>query len=171
MARPRIKPEFTEKDLGKHPLLDSNFVINYKALSVSKKYVELESIKSSDGIVEIGNVVKNEVSFTVDADSFTKVFNKSAYRIHMMSLSSRAKELCFWLIYELDCGKDYIWLNKKRYMTECNVSLNTMLAAIKDLVRDVILIPSAVKDVYWINPLFFFNGSRLEKYKEYAVKV
>ena len=55
-------------------------------------------------------------------------------------------------------------------MEECNVSINTTEEAIKELIKASIIIPTVVKGVYWINPRFFFKGSRIEKYKDYLTE-
>lgn len=167
MARKKIKPEFTEQELGKNPLVDKNFTINTRKLKRSKKVIELESVrKDEDNIVTYGDTINYETIYTIEAENFTKVFTKAAYRLHIMNLSSRARDLYLWLIYELDPGKDYLWLNEERIRTELNVSYNTLKGALQDLIKEIIIVESAIKGVYWINPLFFFNGSRLDKYQD-----
>lgn len=168
-GRPKKKPDFTEKQLGVNPLTE-NFTLKCRDVLDTKVYVEIDKITSSEGVVMTGKSVKNQYCFTVEQEQFTKVFNKSAYRLHIMSLSPKARDLYLWLIYEIDCGKDYIWVNKERYMEELNVSVNTINSAIQDLIASIVIVPSAIKDVFWINPLFFFNGNRLEKYKDKIIK-
>jgi hypothetical protein len=83
-----------------------------------------------------------------------------------MALTGRAKELYLWVMYELDKNEDFVWINVQRYMEECNVSsMTTYRDTVKDLQKSLIISPTTIKDVYWINPLFFFNGNRLEKYE------
>ena len=83
-----------------------------------------------------------------------------------MALSSRARDLFLWITYELDSGKDFLWINKVRYMKECTVSLNTYKESILDLTTAGVITPTVYHDTYWINPLFFFNGDRIKKYQD-----
>ena len=43
-------------------------------------------------------------------------------------------------------------------------------AAIEELVNNLVLAPSLVKNVYWINPRLFFSGNRMKKYPNYITK-
>jgi hypothetical protein len=161
------KPIFTEQDLGLNPIVTGNdFQIRFRELKHSKSYIDVEE---ATGKV-ISTADTSEI-YSVEVEKFTKVFNRSAYRVHIMSLPSRARDLCFWLIYEAEAGKDYVWINKNRYMEECDISLNTFKAAVSDLIKAIVIVPTAVPQVYWINPLFFFNGNRLEKFKDKLVNV
>jgi hypothetical protein len=161
------KPLFTELDLGMNPIVTGqDFQIRFRELSHKKTYTDVEA-----GTGKLISSVDTDEVYSVEVEKYTKVFNRSAYRIHIMALPSRARDLYLWLIYEADPGKDYIWINKQRYMEECDVSLNTYKAAVSDLIKSIVIVPSAVTQVYWINPLFFFNGNRLQKFKEKLVNV
>jgi hypothetical protein len=164
MGRKRITKEFEVADLGKNPFTQENFAIHVRTITTKKRIYESdvydEEIKQSATVVEI------KTNHHVEAETYTKVFTRSAYRLHIMALSSRAKDLYLWLIYEVENGDDHLVLNKKRYMEEASVSTTTLKGAIQDLHRMLILSPTVVENVYWINPLFFFKGSRIEKYKD-----
>jgi hypothetical protein len=167
MPKKKLKPSFKEQDLGRNPLVDKNFTINARTIKRVKRVVELESIRKDEEIVTYGEPANYETIYTVESENFTKVFTKAAYRLYIMNLPSRARDLYLWLIYELDPGKDYLWINEERVRLELNVSYNTLKGAMQDLIKDVVIVESAIKGVYWINPLFFFNGSRLDKYKDF----
>lgn len=169
MAKRKFKPVFKQEDLGKNPLIDKNFTISTRKIKKTKKVVEVDTIKNEDEIITYGEPVNYETLYTVEYENFTKVFTKAAYRIHIMNLPSRARDLYLWLIYELEPSKDYLWINEERVRQELNISYNTLKGAIQDLIKEVVIVESAIKTVYWINPLFFFNGSRLDKYKDNIV--
>jgi hypothetical protein len=171
MGRKKLKPDFTEKEMGTHPVLSSDFHIKYKVILHKKKYVATEEIKVEEDCVLIGNTIEQQSHQKIEADTYSKVYNKSDYRLYISSLPKRAKELYLWIIYELDCNKDYVWINRERYMMENDVSKNTTTEAINDLVKANVLFISTIQSVYWVNPYFFFSGNRLEKYKNYLLKI
>lgn len=130
-------------------------------------HVKGEWFKINEYINEknINDIVSSYCNFLFNDSNYTKIYTCSKNRKHIMKLSTRAKELYLWLIYELEKNEDYVWINVDRYMEECDISSTTTYQnTIKDLQKFGVICPTVVKDVYWINPLFFFNGSRIEKY-------
>lgn len=102
----------------------------------------------------------------VEVTGYSKIFLSSERRIIKCNLSLRGKELILWLIDELESGKDYVWINKERYMKENKISsLNTYKCAINECIRYGFISNTIIKDVYWINPDFMFRGDRVKKYK------
>lgn len=96
---------------------------------------------------------------------YAKVYATSTHRKIINNLDPCSKELFLWLIYSIEHGSDYIWLNIKRYMEECSVSRNTYKKALEQLIRYGMLVPTGIyNDTYWINPRYFFKGSRVNKY-------
>lgn len=150
------KPKFTVEDLGYNPFLNS--------LQIPvRKIIDTKSYKLDEGVL-INNQIKLEYT------PFTKVFNTSEHRIIVNNLSDKSQRLYLWIIYEIEAGKDYLWVNIDRYMEEQNIkSINTVKNALQELVRYGILNMTVVKNVYWINPDFFFNGNRISKFKQNLV--
>jgi hypothetical protein len=148
-----IAPTIKEDKLGSNPFL--------KDLSVP-----VNKVKSEDRFKQDGEEwYKGEYEF--DADVYCKVFSDSTRRKAMAKLSARGKDLLLWLIYEADKGKGYLWINKDRYMQECGItSMNTYRSALNDLLANDYLIRSAILNVFWINPSFFFNGNRIKAFPE-----
>lgn len=106
------------------------------------------------------------ISLTVEEDEatepFCRVFTDDKLRARMGKLTPRGKDLLWWLIYEVEEGKDWVELDKKLYMEECGVStMNTYRAAVNDLIGGGYINKTVVTDVFWINPALFFNGSRV----------
>ncbi len=103
----------------------------------------------------------------LEAQTYTKIFRKPETRHRTMRLSPSALKLLKWIEFEVAPAKDYVWINRARFMKEANLSSNhTMSDAIKDLVSDSFICSSAVQGVYWINPDLFFCGSRVKKYPD-----
>lgn len=110
-----------------------------------------------------------EVSY--ENDSYCKLFSTPDRRLDVSVLSPSGKSLLIWIMYELDGGKDYFWFNRERYMKECGIkSPTTVTTALKEL-NNKFIQPSNVREIYFINPHFFFTGSRLIKYKDNIVIV
>ena len=150
------RPEIKEELFKANPLVDSSFRI------VVNKITDTKTFQNDDGIL-----IHKE--FEMEKENVTKVYTKPEYRQLISQLSPKAKSLFLWLIYEADSGKDYIWVNKQRYMKENDItSINTYKTAIEELVTSLILATSLVKDVYWLNPRLFFSGNRVNKYPNHV---
>lgn len=92
-------------------------------------------------------------------------------RIIVNALTPSTKELFIWLMYTIEPNKDFIWINKDRYMLELDItSINTYKKALFELERYGIIALTSVKDTYWINPDFFFRGNRVTKYPKNVVE-
>lgn len=152
------KSPVDEKKLGINPFLALLKIRVYKNKSDDKfKYDTKEDIWG-----------RADVEF--ETESYCKVFSDAGKRLNMVGLSPRAKDLLLWLIYEAENGKDYLWLNKKRYMEECNIgSINTYRSALNELIGVAFIIRTNHTDYFWINPGLFFNGNRIRKFPDNLV--
>lgn len=152
MGRKRLKPEITEELLGGNPLTATDFTIYVRKVKKSRKGTKGEHI-----------TVEEEL----EVEKFVKVYAGAGNRTKMGELGVAAKHLFLWLIYELDSGHEYVWINIDRYMEEMEISsVNTYKTAIAELVRKRFMALSLIKDVYFINPRLFFCGSRVNKYRD-----
>ena len=148
------KPVFIESQLGNNPFVKTLVIPVYTLV------FEQQFKKDKDG--DFLPVKKK-----VDYNSIAKLYNSSSNRLHINQLPISSKELLLWIIFELEAGKDYIWINKKRYMEEVKIkSINTYKSAIAGLLHEDfrLLKPTIIEDVYHINPEFFFCGDRVGKY-------
>lgn len=144
------KPEFDFETLGVNPC-SYPLVIPVNKIEFAGQYK-----KEDDMLI---NVIAE-----VEATPYTKLYVTSERRKLVSGLSTSAKELYLWIMFEIDSGEDALWINKDRFMEENHTSLNTYKKAIEDLIRYAFIAYTVVKDVYWINPDFFFRGDRLSKY-------
>lgn len=152
-----LKPKFTEKQLGMNPHIASLEVL-VSSLTLKDKYYQTDEGEWLPVEQELERV------------PMAKLYCTSERRKLTSHLSVRAKELMVWIMYELDFGKDYIWINKGLYMHENEIkSVDTYKAALSDLIRNCYITPTSVHGVYWINPDFFFKGDRIGKYKDKIV--
>jgi hypothetical protein len=144
------KPKYDYKTLGINPFSIS--------LEIKVKELELLNAYKKDGDEWLP--VTNDIEDT----SFTKMFITAERRIIVSNLSPAAKELYLWIMFEIDAGRDALWINKERYMLENHTSINTYKKALEDLIRYAIISQTVVQGVYWFNPDFFFRGDRIKKY-------
>lgn len=114
----------------------------------------------------IGLTVKE---YEAETDKCTKVYITDIKRDNVIGLKSCSQRLLLWMIYELDYGKDYVYVDRKKYM-EAGKKIKdarTYKMAIEELSRYGYICPVSIlkyKDIYWINPHIFFCGSRIKKY-------
>lgn len=99
----------------------------------------------------------------------TKVYHNSGNYAIIAALSPAGKCMYLYLLYRLERGKDWLQINKQHYMTKHRItSVNTYKKGLNELGEKGIISPSSAypKDVFWINPNFFFNGNRLIAYPD-----
>ena len=106
--------------------------------------------------------------YQLEADTKISVYTHTDNRLMVARLNAGSKSLYLHIMYELESGVDYIEIMWKRYMKENNISsINTYKEALKYLIRYAIIAPVyGVEGVYWINPRYFFAGSRVNKYPD-----
>lgn len=144
------RPTFNIKELGINPCTLS-LVIPVNELIYNDRY------KREDDMLL-------PATQEVEATPFAKLYVTAERRKLVASLSASAKELYLWIMYEVDASEDALWINKTRFMEENSTSLNTYKKAVEELIRYAFIAYTVVKDVYWINPDFFFRGDRIKKY-------
>lgn len=146
------KPKFEYKKLGVNPC---TITLEVPIRNLIKKH-QFEKDEEDDMLVN--------VEVIVEATAYTKLYITSELRKLVCNLSPSAKELYLWIMYEVEVGEDALWINKVRFMEENSTSLNTYKKAVEELIRYAFIAYTIVKDVYWINPNFFFKGDRVKKY-------
>lgn len=159
-----FKKEVTDEMVGKNPFTVS-LRIPVNTL-VSDKYWE----KSKD---ELGNLIIAPADVDLEKTPYCKLFVDAKRRKNVGELSSRGKDLLMFIFYEVETGKDYVWINKGMYMKENNVaSLTTYKTALKELITKGFLAGTAYASNGWyfINPDLFFNGSRVNKFPDKVVR-
>ena len=152
------KPEITSEKIGLNPFL-GKLEIPVNRVTYEKQYE-----KDVDGHWL-------PVQKELEASRHCKIYVSKENRLNMMKLSARAIDLFLWIVYESENSCEWIWVNKKRYMEERGVvSINTYKGALVELIKAGYLISSVIKDVYWINPDYFFNGNRVSVFPKNVVR-
>lgn len=153
MGRKALKPQEIESRIGtNNPLVGESFKIIVRKMIEGGKYRQ-------DGDVLIPLEVE------VEKEDYVKVYVKPENRKIINALTDTSKRLYIWIMYNIEHGSDWIWINKKLFMSEVHISsLNTYKKAVEELARYNLIHFTAIKDVFWINPRLFFAGSRVNKY-------
>lgn len=149
-----VKPSVDETKFIANPLVGIDFKIIVNKITDSKAFTKE------------GNIWLPK-EYELEKENITKLYTKAENRLIISRLSSSAQRLYIWLAYELECGKDYVWINKDRFMEENFIkSVNTYKTGLEELCRYLLIYPTleAKKGYYWINPRLFFCGSRPNKY-------
>lgn len=144
--------------------------VKVREITVTNKMVNVDDIQ--DGIV-VSPPLELKHKLLLDNEPMCKVFNRMAFRLHILALKDDAKLLFLWMIYEISPGKDYIELGSKqskRYIAETGKSYKSWGLGIKGLIDASIIAQTSVSKVYWFNPLFLFNGNRVDKYSDKLIE-
>ena len=97
----------------------------------------------------------------------SKIYTTAKNRKEIANNSAIAKNIILWIIYQLEYSQDYVYFDKKLFMNENNVkSIKTVYGALKELEDNKIIAKSNLKDVYFINPMYFYLGSRVNNYPD-----
>ncbi len=151
MGRKRVTPEIIESELGANPFLSG------LEIAVTKKINKVINKFGEEDIRE----------FDLEATPYTKLFQVKDARVQVSDLPLRSKELYLHILHTIKPTKDYIWIDRVSYMGEMRIkALNTFKDAIKELaLGGYVSRHESVPDLLWINPHFFFKGSRINKFK------
>ena len=127
-------------------------------------------------------------TYLVEDEDISKFYTQPQLRSMVGSLSSSATKLFVYIGYELKSNCPLIWINYKMYMREFSegswlmdkkiykkrISINTYKKALQELQDKNMLKPfnkddEKYKDVYWINPQFFWNGKRHKVFPDNSI--
>lgn len=101
----------------------------------------------------------------IDRSPHCKIFYDSEAIGIVDRLSECAKSLLWYMVFRLRYSKDYIKLDSKEYGAATGVKSRTTFAKAKnELYRLRFIEPTSVRSIYFINPAYFFAGSRTAKY-------
>lgn len=101
---------------------------------------------------------------TVDSATFTKVYHDA---LKLFGISNSASKLLIYIISTLKQNSLYIELDTDKICQEMDVSLPTYYRAVKDLLLHQVIARTPKSYIYFINPVFIFNGDRIRVVNEY----
>lgn len=149
MATKSVEKTLIEQEIGLNP-----FLVPLKIRT--KRFLQKGTITKD----EHGDYQGVEV--TVDAHQHTRVFIDSFIRKALMTLKPLACQVFVYLIYKCPNATSHMTLDLDKFCKEAELKdLRPVRAAVKELVKLRIIVESVKKDVYWINPEYLHNGSRV----------
>lgn len=100
----------------------------------------------------------------VEVTPHIKLYVNSGIKDIAFKLSARGIRLLMWIMLNLKTKKDIIYVNYTKIMKDIDCSAMTVREGIKDLVRAGLVSPTSENNIIWVNPSYFFRGSRINKY-------
>ena len=163
-----MKKEDREKLLNLvNPFTLQDF-IPVRETSIVNKMISVDDIQ--DGIV-INRPSELKSYKLFDQDNYCKVFNRSAFRLHIGTLSNGARGILFMLIYKIEYQVDFIEIIIDKLYQETGVRKDLIKKYLIEITEARFIVPTTVRNVYWINPLFFFSGDRLKRYPDKGIEM
>lgn len=99
-----------------------------------------------------------------DKVSLFRYGKKDMYELLFSGLRSRSRDLFLYIMYSINKNEDFIDMPYKKIRQDIGISKRTFIEAVKELKLNSII---AIKgrSVYWVNPMYLFNGNRIEFYR------
>lgn len=143
----------------KNPFLQSVrlkvYVTESKQLVIDTK--DLNSVKST---------INTQQEF--EKDPFTKLYNSKPFLNVFKQTSDTASKIFLYIAYNLDKDTDVISLDADQVMEFVGIkSTTTYYKYIRELIDNAVITRRSNSE-YWVNPLFLFNGNRIDYYKEHC---
>ena len=144
------KPLFTEADLGINPHINT-------LLIPVVKWEDVTSFKKDEEIFNFN-------TYDIEVEKKVSIYKSKERRLLYNKLKPTTCKLYLWIQQETKDNKDYLWINKERYIEETETTYKTYKQSVDELVAYCVITPTNTRDVYWLNPSLFFSGNRLKKY-------
>jgi hypothetical protein len=104
-----------------------------------------------------------------EKEQFVKVFVKNLELF--FSLNQPATRVLMYIFYRLEAGKDYILFDMEEALKYTKYSSkNSVTQGLSCLIESKLLARSKKNYLYYINPLVFFNGDRVNFVKQIRMK-
>jgi hypothetical protein len=141
-------------------------------LLIPVRYAENKEVYTTDGLGEKKKEEDHDKELR-EQTPFVKLFRRPDLRAHKAKLSPSAAHLYMWIMDTIPGAVDFISINMQRYIQESRneneprsgtKSANTFRKAITELIDGGFLAKSTIEGTYFINPTYFFFGSRITMY-------
>lgn len=119
--------------------------------------------------------------YFVEADNYVRLYTGPARRQHIFKLSSKARDMFLLILYCMNHDYNYVVLSYNKVNTmhheyggvgTKDLYKRTFKDTIKELIAHNMLdVKDVKKETYWINPAYFFPGSRATRYPDNMVIV
>lgn len=102
-----------------------------------------------------------------EVDKFTRLYKSAVVRRKLLALDGVSVKLFNYIQFNLRPSRDYILIKRKDFMSEAGIkSRGTFIKAVKELHLNDFILYTDHDDVFLINPVVFFCGSRAKKWPD-----
>lgn len=100
-------------------------------------------------------------------NGYIRLFTNTGLKEIMLSFKASTNTLLLYILLRVENGSDLFLINKQHLVDRLKLfSKDTLYNAINELIDKGVIAKSSEKHHYWINPGFFFNGSRPNLFPE-----
>lgn len=143
----------------KNPFLQS---VRLKVFVTESKQVVLDT----KDLNSVRSTINTQQEF--EKDPFTKLYNDKPFLNVFKQTSDTASKVFLYIAYNLKRDTDVIELNAESVMEFVGIkSTTTYYKYIQELIDNAVITRKSNSE-YWVNPLFLFNGNRIDYYKEHC---
>lgn len=140
------------------------FIVNkpIEVVALPKQF----AVKASADLTTARQKLK-ETHFLHDAQNKVSIFRygkKEIFNVMFGMMSSRARDLFIYIMYAINKDEDYILLSASKVKSDIGMSGRTLTDAIREL-RECNIICFKARSIYWVNPMYIFNGNRIDYYE------
>lgn len=121
-------------------------------------------IYDEDGVIHKGIIGFEKPPKLADRKQYTKIYNEG--RKEIVKLSMPAIKVLFYIMSEVENSDTFLFDMQKCMAFIEYKDKNSIYRAIKELKDASFIASSSSAKVYMINPLYFYNGDRIQLYKE-----
>ena len=114
------------KSMQINPLIGDWFKIHYSVKEDQNNYIK----HHSENIA-----VKLPKIYKVERQQATKLLKSAKNRQTVGKLLPAAKALLFYIMYQVEQNQDFVIIDKKEFMNENKISLNTYKAALSQMIE------------------------------------
>lgn len=112
---------------------------------------------------EIGSISPISKKKRTDKTPFVKVFTENMEWLDVMPPITR---VLFYFLRQMEYKKNMVRISRAKCIKETQISMRTLDNAIIGLISGGCIKETDEKNVYWINPSYFYRGDRLDKIDE-----
>jgi hypothetical protein len=119
------------------------------------------------GSTDDENIYVEKNKYYVERQRRTSIYYDTHYDIDEIlfgKLTSKARDLYWYIVYHLPEGKDCINLKISDVRGKTGISRNAIVTALQSLKNANLITPKS-QSIYWVNPMYVFKGNRLEYFK------
>ena len=138
------------------------FIVNYRLQVI--RINNSTSISNNDD--DDSTTVLNNKRYLIEQQEKTSCYHipNCLDILFKQNITSKGRDLLLYIERKLGRDNDVIELKLEKTMEDMGISKPTLIKAINEL-KSASIIAFKGKSVYWINPIYIFNGNRINYFK------